>query len=813
MALSYEKRCAQADASFLAGGDIHALLMSRSDALDALIVDTLQLSPDFPCCVIATGGYGRREMFPHSDIDLLFLHPQQGGAESEHVFNALLYALWDRGFSVGHAQRSVEETLALARADIAILTPLIDARFLTGDPSLFSRLMEGLKDHLTRGGGTFIEAKLAERDARHLRFGDSRYVLEPNVKEGKGALRDLQTLWWLARAAYSVNDIKELVDSKLLTREDYHAFDQARRFLWRVRAHLHLLENRPQERLSFDRQPEIARRMGYDQADSMQATLRFMRRYFAMTRLVGQATRIMCALLEEEGKRAPKHRLGWFAPPAWQLGHFKLIGDRLTPRTDLAFERRPELMIELFRLSQQYGTDIHPRALQDIARHRQRIDRSVRSDATGNAAFLAILLAEHAAETTLRRMSDAGVLGRFIPAFGRVAGQMQFNRYHVYTVDEHTLMAIGILHALENGDLAAELPDLSTLVRPLPLRRALYVALFCHDLAKGQPGDHALSGVKIARHLAKRLDLEAAEIETAGWLVEHHLLFSATAFKRDLDDPKTVDDFVAIIQTTERLRLLLALTVADIRAVGPAVWTPWKSALLVDLYQRAKRLIEGDAGHIASSHINRLDGWAGGARETAKQLLSTPLTDQEIRLSVSHDTARRVTDLVLCAQDEPGLFSTFAGAISLAGANIISARIVTLADGTAIDHFQIQDKAGEPFNDPRRLAKLRDWIHRLRSGEPFISGASIPRRIPPHVAINHDASGLHTVIEVSGLDRPGFLYHVTHALAEQEVSIVSAHISTYGARVADVFYVKDAFGMKIRHPDKLQAITAAIEAL
>lgn len=838
---------------FMDDGNVGRLLIEHSRLVDTLLAELLARQTA-ALAIVAVGGYGRRELFPYSDIDLLFLHDESDRHAAERSAENILYLLWDLGLNLGHAHRSVEEALTLARQDITARTNLIDARLVTGDKMVFGTLLSRFRQEIIAGTAAFfIEAKLNERDERHRRFGDSRYRLEPNVKEGKGGLRDLQTLEWLARYAYPIAEVKELIAKGLLSREEYREFERTRHFLWRVRAHLHYIAGRAEERLTFDRQQALAAAMGYRHKEPHLAVLRFMRRYFAAARTVGAMTGIFCALLEEEKKRRPKKPLGWLKLAPWTASGFILEGERLGVRRADAFERRPAMMLDLFRLSQLQALDIHPRALRHIGRNLRRIDQSLRRDARANAVFLDILLAPQGAETALRRMSDAGVLGRFVPEFGRIVGQTQFNMYHVYTVDEHTLVAIGILHALENGALKKKLPLASAIAGRIKMRRALYVALLTHDLAKGKGKSHSEAGALIAGKLARRLGLNADEAETAGWLVKHHLIFSDTAFKRDLADPKTIQDFAAQVQSLERLKLLFALTVADMRAVGGAVWNAWKALLLEELYTETAQVISGGTQSLKRrqredlrQNLTRaLPGWQEqdieryleqGSPEflasigplqhaaIARMLKDAAQMESPLLLDIQHDYERGASDITVCTADKRGLFSSLAGALALAGANIIGAKIFTLGGGMAIDIFQVQDSAGDVLDRPDKLAKMSVYIEQALSGDIDLASALSQQRKPygrqahgvhhavSQVFVENEASSIHTVVEINGHDQPGLLYALTRTMAEMDISIASAHISTYGTRVVDVFYVKDVFGMKILHDAKIRQLREALLA-
>jgi [protein-PII] uridylyltransferase len=556
-------------------------------------------------------------------------------------------------------------------------------------------------------------------------------------------------------------------------------------------------------------------------------------------------------LLEEGHKRKSHKALGWVWHAPWKLGGFKLDGQRLNVRHDEAFEQHPVQMLELFRVAQINDLDIHPHALQLIARNLKYIDDDVRRDDKANALFLDILLAKEGVEMTLRRMSEAGVLGKFIPDFGRVVGQTQFNMYHVYTVDEHTLVALGILHATETGKVKEELPLASDIIHRVRMRRVLYLALFCHDIAKGRGGDHSELGEKIAARLAARMGFSADEIETTAWLVRHHLLFSNTAFKRDINDPKTIQDFVAQVQSPERLKLLLVLTAADIRAVGPAVWNAWKGALLRDLYGHAERsmgagdsaLKQHESGFLREELARRMNGWSAGDVDAyfeqgnasfwasfdlsrhaviARMMKEAARMELPLLMDTQHDYKRSATEITICTYDQHGLFCKLAGAMALSGANIINAKVFTLKNGMAVDVMQVQDAMGKAFDRPDRLAKMAVYIEQALSGELNLAEAfsrSVPEYrkasrhavpLPSHVFIDNNASNIYSVIEINGRDRTGFLYDVTLAIAGLGLTIATAHISTYGAQAADVFYVKDAFGMKIAHDSKHKQVREAL---
>ena len=798
--------------------------------------------------LVAVGGYGRGEMAPHSDVDLLFLIPYKLTPRTEQVIEDVLYFLWDLGFKVGQATRSVDDCLRQAKADLTICTSLLEARWLWGDQDLYRTLRKRFQKEVAaaKDAARFIEAKLGERAERHKRMGGSRYSLEPNIKEGKGGLRDLHTLYWIGKFLYQVDDVAELTARGVFTKTEARRFDKAQNFLWTLRCHLHYATGRAEERLTFDLQKEIAPRLGYTDRAGLLDVERFMKHYFLVAKDVGDLTRIFCATLEAEHDRRSRFRL-----PALRrrrsIDGFRLERDRLSVAGPEVFAKHPVQMLRIFHAAQKHDLDIHPQALRWITQNLKHIDAGVRADAEANRLFLDMLTSTNDPERTLRRLNEAGVFGRFVPDFGRVVAQMQYNMYHHYTVDEHTLFAIGILHKIEQGLLKDQAPIASEVVHKVLSRRVLYLAVLLHDIAKGRGGDHSQLGAKVARKLCPRLGLSEEETETVAWLVLHHLAMSDTAFKRDLTDPQTIADFSARVQSPERLRLLLVLTVADIRAVGPGVWSAWKAALLRDLYWRAEEALTGGVSEdsrqarveAAQTDLRgKLGDWpeediaAHLARGYAPYWLSVDSETHErharlvreaerrqapLTVDTRIDRYRQVTEVTVYTADHAGLFSRIAGAMAVAGASIDAARIFTLANGMALDTFYVRDAIGGPFDRPDRLARLSAAVEQTLAGrlkpvqELARRRSPLPSRlrvfkVTPRVLIDNKASARATIIEVNGRDRPGLLYDLTRALSKLNLMIHGARIATYGEQAVDVFYVQDALGDKIQAPAKLKRI-------
>ena len=802
--------------------------------------------------IVAVGGYGRGELAPYSDIDLLFLFPWKQTARGEQVVEYMLYMLWDLGLKVGHSTRSIEDCVRLSKRDLTIRTALLEARFLWGEQNLFLEFRKTFSEQVIAGAAMdFVTGKLAERDARHEKMGDSRYYVEPNIKDGKGGLRDLQTLYWIAKFAYQVDSVSDLVDRDVLNKAEARNFSKDQNFLWSVRFHLHYISGRGEERLTFDVQTLISERMGYAERAGASGVERFMKHYYIVAKDVGDLTRIFCAAIEAENMSKPIIRMPRLRRARDLMG-FQIDRGRLTVAGEEQFATDPAALIRLFYVAHNEGLDIHPHALRLVTQNLKRIDKALRANPEANRMFVEMATSIDSPEMVLTRMNEAGVFGKFLRDFGRVVGQTQHDMYHVYTVDEHTIQAIGLLAKIERGELKKDHPVASEVIHKISSRRALYLSVLFHDIAKGRGGDHSVLGARIAKRVCPRLGLDAEESESVEWLVAEHLLMSDVAQKRDLNDPKTIRDFVETVQSPERLRLLLCLTVVDMRATGPNVWNNWKAQLLRELYHaagdvmsggqltdaRADRVAAAKAGLQAAladwsdedinAHLER--GYSGywltfDADTLAHHARMMREADQE-NLPLSIRTRVRididVTELTIFTQDHPGVFSRVAGAIAAVDANIVDAKAFTSPQGMAIETFWLQDNDDTALSASGTLAKLAVQIERALAGQMKRSEAQVQRsfvpdrvkvfKVPPRVIIDNQASATHTVIEINGRDRPGFLYLVTGALFSLSLQISSAKVSTFGERAVDVFYVKDGFGMKITHEGRLVTIRKTLLA-
>ncbi len=794
--------------------------------------------------LLAVGGYGRAEMAPFSDVDLLFLTPWKITPWAESVIESMLYILWDLKLKVGHSSRTVRDCLRLGREDITIRTALLESRFITGDATLARELDEALWAELFKGSGPeFIEAKLKERAERHKRQGGQRYVLEPNVKEGKGGLRDLQTLYWIGKYLNRVSDAAGLVTAGLFTQDEFATFNRAENFLWAVRCHLHYICKRAMDQLTFDLQVEVAARMGYHDSGGRRAVEVFMQDYFRHATRVGELTRVFLTQLEARHIKPEADLIGMFRRKKKVAPGFKVVQGRIDIVDPKKFLTDKLNLLRVFEEGLRTGYLIHPNVMRIVAQNLHLIDDDMRDDPEAQRIFLDLMLKHGNPERSLRRMNELGVLGAFIPEFEPIVAMMQFNVYHHYTVDEHIIQCVSTLAQIERGELVEELPLTSSILKEGVNRRVLYVALLLHDIGKGRPEDHSILGAQISRRVCPRLGLTEEESETVEWLIRYHLLMSDMAQKRDIGDPRTVRDFAKAVKTKKRLDLLTALTVCDIRGVGPGTWNNWKAQLIRQLYSQTSEALEGglenvnrdrrenEAKQALRAALPDWDAkdlrielarhyapyWQGLLTETQATFarLLRDLPETEIRIDLHPDPARDATRACFALVDHPGIFSRLAGALALVGANVVDARTYTSKDGYATPVFWVQDSDGHPY-EVSKLPRLRQMIDRTLKGEVRPRQALADRdkvkkrerefRFPTHITFDNEGSEIYTIIEVDTRDRPGLLYDLTRTLAANNIYIASAVIATYGAQVVDAFYVKDMFGLKLHTKAKQEAL-------
>ena len=811
-------------------------------------------------CLAAVGGYGRGTLAPGSDIDLLFILPYKQTPWGEQVTEYILYMLWDLGQKVGHAVRSVDECIRMARADMTVRTATLEARYLTGDTTLFDTLVKRFETEIMpKTGPEFIQAKMAEREERHKQTGNTRYVVEPNIKDGKGGLRDLHTLFWIGKYFYRVKTSAELVDKGVLSAAEYRLFQRAEDFLWAIRCNLHFLTGRADEKLTFEVQPDLAARLRFADRPGMLGVERMMKRYFLVAKDVGDLTRIFCTSLEFDHAK-PLDMMGRVTG-MFKRGKVAIKGEpdfvidsgRLNTAKADTFEGDPLALIKSFLVAGRNDLLFHPDAIKAITRSLHLIGHDVRNDPTANEWFLEILTSPRTVERILRQMNESGVLGKFVPEFGKIVALMQFNMYHHYTVDEHLIRAVGVMAEIANGGLRQELPLTHELLPSLNDTRLLYVALFLHDIAKGRPEDHSIAGARIARKFCPRLGLDAAETDTVAWLIEYHLTMSEIAQARDLQDPETARAFADIVQSPQRLALLMILTACDIRAVGPGVWTGWKGSLLRSLYYATEPLLSG--GH---SRVTQSDRIARAKADLEKALVAWPKDEletymarhynhywlrAELELQLEHAKMVRaadhahasfagsirvqafesITEVSFYTPDHPRLLSLIAGACTMSEASIIGAQIFSTRDGQALDTFRLRRAFTSDEDEKVRANRIIETVKQLLQGKRQVlidlgkesrhNRRLKPFMLPASVEVSNNLSEKFTVIEVSGLDRTGLLHQLTRAIADLNLTIGSAHIGTYGEKAVDVFYVTDLTGHKIDNARRQRAIRDTLLAV
>lgn len=831
-------------------------------------------------CLCATGGYGAALMAPFSDVDLLFLTQTPPSADLIKSIEYVLYTLWDLGLRVGHATRTIESAMGMAKTDQTACTTLLDIRPLYGQTALAHTLRKQ-HDIYLKGPSLkkFIRGAIAQREERHLAFGDTPYLVEPHIKEGKGGLRDLQVLNWIGHAALGY-DIPEQSTRQharglapistllgLLTKREVARTRILWNFFWTVRLHLHYITGRNEERLTFDVQPIIGARMRYGNHGHQRGVDRFMRHHFLMARAVMRLSHVfqpaLILYLRHQIQQSPPHiETG---PEA-----FKRIDGYLSLPNPLALVKEPVTVFRFLDCARRHQLTLHPTALQQLIRF-ERHSAALRENAEAASLFLKLLCDplkeahapadapthEAIKERTfwLPLLNETGILSHFLPGWSRILGRTQFDGYHLYSVDAHIIESIRILRLIEQGQMADELPLAYKIARTITQRTILYLAALLHDIGKGREGGHSEIGAQLATRICQQLGLSASDSDTVSWLVLHHLLLSRTAFSRDIDDPQTILDLADIIQSPKRLRLLLLLSIADIRAVGPHAWNAWKATLLGRLYSRIADVLEGglqaqedderveqnkifvqealQAEGMAPAdiaHFIKLGrpgywlGFDGDSQLRHARLVSRYRAegrDDAILLDIAPLPERGITELTVLCKDQPGLFSRITGALALCGASIADARIHTLNGNMVLDTFWFQDPYGEAFIEEEHLDRLRETVIQAIHGKIDLSetlkAAQFPltRRlealhIPSQVLIDNEASESCSIVEVNGRDRPALLHNITATLSRMKLHISSAHIMTYGLRAVDVFYITDATGHKLTSPAQEEALAAAL---
>jgi [protein-PII] uridylyltransferase len=804
------------------------------------------------CCVMALGGYGRRELAPQSDIDLMFLFQPGAHKPVESLVRAVLHPLWDCGFQVGHSVRTITDCIELAENDATVKTSMMEARFLAGGADLFQDFhRKYLRKVVSKNTDAYLDQKLAERRREYEKFGETVYLLEPNVKKSKGGLRDLHLLQWAGMARFQAPTIRELSDRGILSRADFLALTEAREFLWRVRALLHVHAGTAQEILTFDEQVWLAGHLGYHDQPHLLAVEQFMQQYYQHT--MGLHERCMRFL--ERCRSVPFwQRLTRFFPAPRVDEYFVVRGGLLT----VADEHRarvldsPALLLRLFDLARAKSLTIVPPLLEDIHRHVDQVPADAYRTPEVSRTFLKIMAGPRTTGT-LEAMHRAHLLEKLIPAMSTVRGLMQFNQYHKYTVDEHSLLAVGRAEAL-----SLDTGVLGEVYRGIKRKDILHLAVLMHDLGKGQEEDHSDVGKRLSEEVAVSLGFDEQEARTLAFLVHRHLLMAHTAFRRDPNDDKVVLPFAREVGTPEVLRKLLALTAADIAAVGPGVLTKWKESLLIELYTRTMPELSGDRDEQALperwsqviEEVGRHPSLAGQngvdrawieaqlkqfperyaygtapARIAAHLAAVRRLLLGEVIVETDFNRELGTCEYSVIAHNEltPGIFSKITGVMAGSALQILDAQILTRADGIVVDTFQVTDPdyQGEPPPERRQTvsdriaAVLKGWEHVddvVRRGARLKMTRPLPKAPEAtEVRIDNETSDGFTIVDVFADDRQGLLHVITNAIFQLGLSIHAARISTRLDQVADVFYVTDQTGRKLHDHAQLERVRAGIE--
>ncbi len=803
--------------------------------------------------IIALGGYGRQELAPHSDIDVMILHLGRKDSErAAQLSEAVLYLLWDVGFTVGHSVRSLSECVSIAKEDIVSRNSMIDARLLWGSAELFGTLNERLDEEVfEKQKRVLLDELMIERTARYNKFGEVPCVQEPNVKETAGGLRDMHVLLWTSRVAYGHATLSGMTAAGIVPEREAKAINAAYDFLLRVRNELHFLTGRRTDLLSLDLQQQVARNQRYADTAEQQASEIFMHDYYLHARRLHR-------LCEAHLQRAvtKQEKKGWFsrARTAPAVGGF-VMRDGSLDLDSAGSESNTALdgarMMLAFGYAQATSAGLSAKLQEAIQSSLPSINRPFRSSPEAAQAFIKMLRAKGRVAAGLRLMHDLDFLGKYLPEFGRITCLVQHDLYHRYTVDEHTLRAIGTLDDLANSR-SKTLERYRNLFYEISDPAVLYLALLLHDIGKGLGGGHTEKGIKIAERVCARLHLEPQATEQVIFLIREHLKMSHISQRRDLADEKVIHDFAAQISSVDNLNMLTLLTYGDINGVGQGVWNEWKDALLWELYTKARVVLRPDEDGDRSieplrqriarmltsevdyddvrNHFKLLpDDYA---RYTPSQTiiehirLTHSLTTRPVKTSWRINTQSRCTDLHLCARNRRGLFASVAGALTAQGVNILSVHLNTRADGLAIDSFKVRDTAGEPITDPTRWEQIDNVIRRALGGELDVaaavtkrlraqSGSRLQRRkaLAPattRVTWDNQSSDKSTIVEVRTSDRLGLAYRITSTLTALDLDIVFAKVATEKHLALDIFYVTNSAGEKLADAE-LPAIEEAIQ--
>ncbi|KAF0221793.1 MAG: protein-PII [Geobacteraceae bacterium] len=797
--------------------------------------------------LVAIGGYGRGELNPYSDIDLMFLHNGKDAQGVEDIAQKLLYFFWDMRLDVGYSVRTMQDCVEMANSDMTVKTALLDSRFLIGSRLLYKDFQKVMLTQIVgKRSDAFIREKLVELKKRREKYGSSVYILEPNIKESEGGLRDLHSALWVAKIKYKITDPRELIMKGVLSEEELAAYCDALSYLWRIRNEMHYLAGRKNDQITFDAQGKLAAFLGYADNGKVLAVEEFMRDYYLHANKVEHFSSLLLSKCVRREEGAFKI-LGYFVRRPVGEGFYVLRGELVIP-DESVIEKEPARLMKIFEYAQKQGVALHINVKGLVRRSLHLVNDKFRRNKEVNHSFFNILRSEKGVAETLQMMHHLEFLNRFIPEFGNLFCKVQHDLYHIYTVDTHSLFAVEEIVKLWRGEHDEDLPLLTQLAREVDKRELLLLAVLFHDIGKGEGGGHADKGADLMPTIARRMGLSKEDTERLEFLVRNHLLLAHIAQRRDLHDEKMIIQFARQMGTSENLKMLYLLTYADIKAVGPDVWTEWKALLLQELYEKAFQVLErGDFKLEArSERVKKVkrkvlellgDEYPQALVKeelraiSTRHILSNPsrvLADHvKILLAlgnatfitrVEHELERGYSSFTICTVDVPGLFSMITGVMAANGMNILGAQIHTSGNGKALDILQVNSPQGFVITDESRWKRLEEDMRLVLEGKihvrtlvekrqrPTLLTEKPKPRFPSRVEIDNEVSADYSVIDIYTHDKVGLLYRITSTLTELGLYIGVSKISTKVDQVADVFYVKDIFGHKVTSEEKLEEI-------
>lgn len=797
-----------------------------------------------PCTLIALGGYGRGELNPRSDIDLMFFYTGREKEFAEQMAERILYLIWDIGLEVGYSVRTAKDCLEMADKDITARTALLDSRYLVGDETSYQEYLRTVIEIvLGKGSQAFIRDKLEENTRRLRKYGSSIYLLEPNIKEGEGGLRDLHTALWISMVKFKARSLRELIIKGVLSEREGKEFEEALDYLWRLRNELHYLSGRKNDQLHFDQQEKIAQFLGYQDRRGNLAVEQFMQDYYSHA---SRVEHLASSLITKATQQDSTFRIiGYLTRRGVEEGFYILRGE-LWPTRRTLFEEEPARMMRAFVLAQRHKVNLSLALKSMIRDNLHRINDKVRRSETMREGFMEVLRGAQGVAETLKLMHHLQFLNHFIPEFGYIYCKVQHDAYHIYTVDMHSLFAVEEITRLWQGEYREKKPFLTQVANDIEKRQLLLLSVLFHDIGKGEGKDHCNKGGDMIPTIARRLGLNREDSERLEFLVRNHLQMAHISQRRDLHDDKLIIQFARRMGMSENLKMLYLLTFADIKAVGPDVWSEWKGLLLQELYEKAYEVLERGNFQMeqrSEKVRNRKRKVVGMLEEefgsrTVKEVLRQMSTryllshrskeivehirvvlarkDRPLAMKVEHEETAQYSNLIISTLDIPGLFSKITGMMAANGINILGAQISTMSNGVALDVLQVRSSAGEIIADPAKWQKVEQDLTAVVEGRvrveelvnkrhrsSLLPTSSRPR-FPSKVEIDNQVSDEYTVIDIFAHDRIGLLYQITRTLKELGLYIGVSKISTKVDQVADTFYVQDIFGQKITAPEKIE---------